>query len=161
MSPRQIVERIQAILAARTWPAGSRVFSSVPATPRGVAEAIASNRMPCAFIQVGPGTPDPDDSGLVEQVVTVFVFVAVYGNAVGGNAILGANRTGGAGASQGRGLLEIETQVKAAIQQLGPADNVNLIEMPSSDASIVGPEQAPHAAYREYSFRAWCTTQDE
>ena len=160
MNPYEILLEIRAALLAAVWAGGEVVFASVHATA-GVPSpaAFASLRLPCALIQIGSAAPDDEEPGLIRQTYEVTVCQAVAGDTVSENVIVGANKTGGATSSRGRGLAEIEERMKQAIQELGPGAGVRLMFKSSSDAGPVETGEAKYAAFRVYSFEAWTVTQ--
>ena len=160
MNPNEILVAIRAALVAAGWAGGEVAFASVHATAGlPTPAAFASLRLPCALIQLGGATADDEEPGLIRQEFQVTICQAVAGDTVAENVVLGANRTGGAGSSRGKGLVEIEERMKQAIQELGPAAGVRLMFRSSSDAGITQTSEASYAAHRTYTYDAWAVTQ--
>lgn len=158
MNPKEILDAIIALLGAAIWPAGEVVFSGVHATTGVAADAFVRLSLPAALIALGASTPDEEEPGLQRQEFLVTVCQASAGDGLGEGVLLGANRTGGAGSSRGKGLAEIEERLKTTLQKLGPAGGVRLVFASASDAAAIRTEEVNYAASRTYTFWAWCLT---
>lgn len=158
MNPKEILDAIVALLAAATWAGGEVVFASVHSTTGAAADAFSRLSLPCALIAMGGAIPDDEEPALHRQEYLVTVCQASAGDGLGEGTLTGANRTGGAGSSRGKGLLEIEERLKLTLQKLGPNDAVRLVFRNASDAAVVRQENATYVSSRTYTFEAWCIT---
>lgn len=115
--------------------------------------------VPMALLRPDGATSDSghdEEPDLVEQIVGLRLAVAIPGDAIGENALIGANRVGQTD-SRGRGLLEIEEEVFAAIERLNDIDGVRIQSRAKSAATAVLHERIGYIGMRDYSFEAICT----
>lgn len=128
MNPWQVARQIKATLIARTWEGSGQVVfptGSVHVT-NGYQETAAANfRFPIALIGVGPGSNDDQQPGHEKRAVTIIIAVRNMGDMIGENSVIGANRQG-TNRSEGRGILEVEEEVKAACRQMQDALGIRL-----------------------------------
>jgi hypothetical protein len=128
VNPWQIVRQIKATLIARQWEGSGQVVfpsGSVHVT-NGYQEPAAANfRFPIALIGVGPGANDDQIPGHEKRQVTILIAVRNLGDQIGENSVIGANRQG-TNRSEGRGILEVEEEVKAACRQMQDALGIRL-----------------------------------
>ena len=160
MNPWQVARQMKFKLAAATWPTGgSAVFSQV-AVVSAAFDSLFEYRTPWCAIKPSGSPVDAEEPDLVAEGFEVLIAVAIHGDAVGQNATIGANRTGGQSVSEGRGLLEVEEESKRVIRQMADADGVHMVLSSSSDAGgDVNEQKEPMAVRRTYNVTAHCTTQ--
>jgi hypothetical protein len=126
MNEWQTVRQIQYLLENRKWGGASGadlVFArkAVYITQAPEVQVIKDSSMPMATIMVGNATTDAEHSELdsvVRGSVDVAIFQTQLGDNIGEQALVGANRLGGATSSKGRGLLEIQAEVYSAVSDL-------------------------------------------
>lgn len=157
MNAWQIAKQLRSILRARTWEgAGQVVFGAVHIT-NGYQEAAASNfRFPIALIGVGNGQTDEQISGRELRTINVVIGVYNLGDTIGENSTIGANRQG-ANRSEGRGILEVEEEVKAACRQLQDALGVRISVRSTTTDVPAADEQGGMVAWMSIGFEADCT----
>jgi len=162
MNTYQVSRQVRYLLISRNWTGSSnKVFGSgsVLVSQRIGEEAKTMLRSPFALIRIEDGTIDPlsnQQADYIQQRFGVLVGSATPGDHVGEKALLGANipdRT----KSEGRGILELEEELFAAIEFL---NTQNGVVTQFKAASAVGAELDPalgYVAYRTYSFEALLT----
>lgn len=122
MNSWQVPQQLQFLLRRRAWPdgAGQAVFSphSVIVTNAIRAAVLGSAEVNAPIVMLAPasGRADPEFHDLREQTIRV-VLLSWDEDDTGEKVLLGAHRTGGAGSSVGRGILEVEEQVLAAVEE--------------------------------------------
>ena len=130
-----LLASLKARLIAATWPGGSNVVfptGCVAVTANAdiaTQQAIKTMRTPFALLQPLESTSDPeydDNPNYVQLNILVRILVMVPGDAVGENPLLGANKTGGATKSEGKGLFEVEQEVHDAIGAVNGAESIIL-----------------------------------
>lgn len=127
--------------------------------------ALSSMVTPCCLVRPGASQSDPvhgEEPDLLHASVGVRVIAIRPGDAVGENPLIGGNRTGGQTSSKGRGILELEEEVFAAIEQLGDVDGVRVIGRAVGESDNVLVEDQPggnvkYIAWRDHDFTIACT----
>jgi hypothetical protein len=158
MNTWQAVQQVRYLLGKRAWPdSATLVFGSASvivtaAIPEPVFERV---RLPCALIRIMPATNDPDEPGIDLQEITIRLAVGHAGDGTGETAVIGGHRVGQTD-SRGRGLLEIEEEMRAAIGLLTSDHGVE------SQFKVASPQQAAmvgeqYIVYRDYLFRLHTT----
>lgn len=155
----QIAKHIRHVLRARTWEgSGSNevVFGAVHITNGSQQTAAANLRFPIALIGVADG--QNDDQIPEHETRTIDVVIAVHnlGDMLGENSMIGANRTD-ATKSQGRGILEVEEEVKAAIREMQQALGVKISFRTTATDRTIQDEQGGMVAWESIRFEADCT----
>lgn len=155
--------RYLARLAA--WPSGTTsvvVGSSAYATAGPLTEARLG-RQPWLAVNLGQTSADPEVPSLVDTEILATLGVCVQGDVMGEQALVGGPRSGGIGSSQGRGILEIEAPLLAAVGAMTGADGLPIVcSFASSPHPSPYDEQAgPSYILKEYAFKIRCTTTDE
>lgn len=161
MIVRTAADTMKTELLARRWDGLSSsevVFAtgSVLVTEAPVELVLASVRTPAALIRIGPSVSDPEEPTLIVQTFGVVTAVAVPGDAFGQNAMMGANQQ--ANSSRGRGLLEVEEEVKATLAYLDQDQSMQVVSYSSGDDGAVYIEEIGYVAYREYKIDAQLAT---
>lgn len=158
----QIAKQIKYALIARKWEGNASnqvVFGtgSVHIT-NGYQERAAENfRYPIALIGVGPGSNDPQIPGNEKRTVRVLIATRILGDMIGENSVVGANRQG-TNRSEGRGILEVEEEVKATIKQMQKALGIIIsYRAVASDIPTVD-EQSGMTTWMGLEFEADCVT---
>lgn len=161
MDPWQAARQIRWILANATWPdaGGTTVFGSVVVVTSAFAGMFANFRSPSLAVRPGSCSEDPEDPGLLTQQIELLLCVAVHGDPVGQNAVIGGNRTAGQVRSEGRGLLEVEEEVRRQAKKLGDNDGLRIVAGETSDGpGLVTEEKMPFAVTRSYTIDVHCTS---
>jgi hypothetical protein len=157
----QALKQLEYLIRLRTWGgSGGTVFPSVRATSGILEDALRTERVPMVLIAPMDATTDPDgkaDDGLLEQRIELTLIMMAPGDALGQKALLGGNRnvasTFGQGVSEGRGLLECETELLAAVKSLNNLHGVR-IKLDSVSASGGELDQTTkYTCFRKYQFR--------
>lgn len=166
MNEWQALRQIEYLIRQRKWPGGSTpVFApaSVLSTVAPNEQAIRTMISPIVLLKPSEGQTDPEkhtQMDLEQDGVEVMLVTVNPGDAVGHKALMGGNRpTGGASfgqqSSKGRGLLEVQTELKAAIKQL---NNVSGVKIQFASQSKIGAsldEKSLYIAWRTYRFSLW------
>lgn len=164
MNTWQLLRQLRSVLLARTWEGGAnKVFASrsVIATA-GITDekALAKLRTPILLLFVGPATPDKDQPNLLRQIVMGRLIVSVRGGAGGGlgdRPLLGSNPIA-TDQSEGRGLLEVEEEVLGAVENVGKASGIQILNRALSGVAPTVLDGRDYAAVKDYEFEAWVTS---
>lgn len=160
MNTYQACRRIKSILRSLRWDGtGDNVFSrdSVFVTLRPAFDSIDELRPPAAFVFPLAATSDESIPDLISQRIVVNVLVSVAGDKMGEAPLMGRNRLS-ATSNEGRGLLEIEAEVMAAIHELNVSDQLPIALKASSAPVPVLFEETAYHMRREYEFEVLLTT---
>lgn len=159
----QVCKQIRYALLARTWGgSGSVVFGSGSVViSQGVSDQIKKTgiRPPMAIISPQGGQVDPaygEEPSVIQRDIRITLLVVIPGDHVGQNSLIGAN-VPDTTKSEGRGVLEVEEELLAAVEYVGTDTGV-VIEFKSSAAGV--PTIDPDLGYivaADYLFTAWCT----
>ena len=155
MNTWQVCRQIQYLLRQRAWTgSATKVFhtDSVLITSAPRESALEQLIMPAALIRPMGATSDDEEPDLISQDIAVTIAVAHAGDAFGEYSMVGGQRLGQE-ESQGRGLLEIEEEVFAAIELVNTDDGVVIQYRATSE---VQPQlvQNQYLLFRDYLFRA-------
>lgn len=156
MNEFTVATRIKALLEARIWPGGgSPVFGDVLVTAGVSLEAYKSQlRWPFALILVGSTEADTDAADLAVARFTVKLAQRVAGDNYGETAVIGGAGPGNL-VSDGRGILDLQTQLFDAIQLLSAQDGVTIQWISSSSIAASIDDDHGYIAERDYEFEAW------
>ena len=164
MNLLQVLKQVRYLLRSRQWEGtGEIVFAedSVHVTTAPEDHALASMISPIALIRPLEETSDPKHDEEPDYLVGTFalklITVTPGDAAIGENALIGANRTAGASSSKGRGLLEIEEEVFAAIESLNGVDGVEIQCRAKGAAGATIDAEMRYMAFRDYTFEAIVT----
>jgi len=147
------------ILGRGAWPDGTLdpLFPSgcvVVCTPETMRDAARDLDTPFALITIGPQTADEEEPSLEANSLDVHVVQHVEG---GGEldqaAVIGGLRSGGAGASRGRGVLEICERVKVLVGSLTGADGLPAVARYSGALAAARGEGMRYAAARRLTVQ--------
>lgn len=160
MTTLAVVNKLKTTLLARNWTGTSnKVFhaNSVVISAAMDERALSSMISPMAIIKPLDGTSDPnfdeEPDLLVEQIAVRLVQI-VPGDAIGQNALVGANNPDSNTTSKGRGLLEIEVEMFEAIYVLNLNESLNIQCRSKSAVQAEIDDQFGYIATREYVFEA-------
>jgi len=160
----QILQQIRFKLLSRRWegdPIGSLVFqqSSVIVSVGGEEAAMATLITPTCVIQPLGASSDPahdEEPDLIMQNINVRLTVTVPGDPIGEYSLIGGGRQGQSD-SRGRGLLEVEEEILAAIAELNTIDGIVIYNRAKSEAQAELDDNDRYTALRAYSFEALTT----
>jgi hypothetical protein len=107
--------QIRHLLRALTWAGGAPVLGSVHVAALAGPEALSRMRLPAALILPAGGEAKEGTWTRRTATVRVSLIQRVPGDWSGEAALVGGARAGGALASSGRGLLEVEARVVEAL----------------------------------------------
>lgn len=153
-------------LIAETWPGGSFVVfptGCVAITANAdiaLQQALKTMRTPLALIQPLESTSDPefdDNPNYVQLNVQIRIAVMVPGDALGENPLIGANKTGGATKSEGKGLFEVEQEVHSAIGAINGAESFVLQCRQKGAVSAQYLDNNTWVAWRDLTFEVMGT----
>lgn len=159
----QVCNQVRYTLRAATWDGSAKILrsESVFVTGDVTREQIAKVSTPAALLRIQEANADPDfgeEPTVLEQTFDLTIACSIPGDAFGQNAFLGANRTGGQTTSQGRGILEMEEVILAAIGALTDANGVHFLVSGKSAIGGETTEDARYLAWRTYRFTAAVTS---
>lgn len=159
MNQWQAARQLKYLLEAMRWPDGtaSRVISKAHVTAGPPDDMLATLRPPFCLISVQPVEPDEEEPELEAAGFDVILVCQADGGEGNQNAMMGANRTGGQGASEGRGLLEVEEQAKLAIGKLTGASGVRAAILSTGGTAAERLDSGAYVVARRYAVRCWCT----
>lgn len=165
MNVLTFVNALQTQLYAQQWSGGNVVFPSgcvqiTASTEEAMDYSLKSMRTPLALIQPLDAESDPkydEEPALLYENVQVRLAVNIPGDPVGSNALVGANQTNGANASEGQGLLAIEQQLFNAIGILNAANGFTIQNRGKGQIRAGHMPNHTYLAYRDYSFQVLCT----
>jgi len=159
MNTWQTVRQVQYLVRSRKWTGSStKVFhtDSVKVTAAPRESAIEQMIMPACLIRPMGASIDPqwsESPDLFELEVAITLAVAHVGDSWGEYPMLGGQRTGQTN-STGRGLLEVEEELFAAVELLNDDDGV-LIQFRASSAAQAQMIGKQYVLVRDYLFRLW------
>ncbi len=159
MNPLQVCRQIKQILEDRTWSVagGTAVFGNVSITNAPNAAAFEMMVFPVALIRPGNATHDPEYPGQLSQDIEVSIATCIHGDVMGENALIGANRGNAGAGSEGRGLLEVEEELLAAMRVIGNESGIRVVSRSRSAISSLQDDANDQILLRSYSFLAECT----
>ena len=159
MNSWQLLRQLKATLEAATWPDSPTelVFGQVALSAGFGADARPSVQFPLVRVRPLGEAPDEEEPGLVELQVEVELTQRVYGDTTGEVGLVGGSRTSGQGGSDGRGLLELEEQIKSELGSLARVEGVGLRFDSASAAAAGEVDGFGYLVFRVYTFRAWLT----
>ncbi len=160
MNVWQLANQIKFLVLKAKWKGtGDKMLASTHVTGLLAERSMAIFRLPMAIVRIGGASPDDDHPGLWTQAFEVQLIVEVAGDAIGENAFLGANRSGGFTSSLGRGILEFEPDLFAATGILNLADGININARGRGAAlgESIGEDENTYAASRKYAYDAQTT----
>lgn len=161
MNTWQILRQLQYLIRSRKWTSGSKsVFhtDSVKIIAGASEDALEQMIMPACLIVPSGATSDPqeqEEPDMIEQEVGFVIGQAHHGDSWGEYRIVGGQRTGQTD-SDGRGILELEEELFAAIELLDTDSGV-VMQHRASSAARIQPFNRQTLVTREYLFRAWVT----
>lgn len=163
MNELTLLTTLKTKLIAQVWTGGGSVVfptGCVYITANvdlAMESALKTMRTPICLIQPLDSTSDPDfgeDPRLTFLNVNIRIVVMVPGDAVGENAIIGGNKTGGSTASEGRGLFEVSQELFNAIGQLNDNESLQLQNTQSGAANAAIVDDKTYVAWRDFRFTA-------
>lgn len=160
MTGAQIVRQLQYALETRAWTGTSKkVFGSVEVSTRPLDILLKHLRAPFAVIRPFLSSDaDKEQPELQSGRIMVAVGVVGPGDETGEKALIGGNRVDDD--SQGRGVLEIEKELLAAVGRMGPDLGI-AISLSSSGAGPSGQDQNfNYVGTREYALEAHFTSSE-
>lgn len=164
MNDWQAVRQVKYLLQQATWEDAATVIfapSSVIVTAGAEVEAFANRRMPLALVRVGGAQSDPDHGAeypeIQQQELTVTLVAAVQGDRHGESAIVGAGRAS-QNTSAGRGVLELEEEVLAALLRADDDDGLRLSLWTYGESDVRQATMMGDLAVLDVRLRARVTT---
>lgn len=160
----QIAQQAQYLLQNALWPASS-TYVFHPASVLVVAgesdiDALDANLvLPMALIVPQGGQSDPqanDEPGYMVKGLEVIVAVRNSGDRTGQASVLGSNRAGTTD-SRGRGALELEAPVKAALRLLNVQEGVTIALKSQSDLTTRRDANDTIYTLQSFVFEVSCT----
>lgn len=112
---------------------------------------------PAVLIGVNDNEADAQTPGYRKQLFTLTYWCQVAGDPRGENAMIGANRTGGALSSSGRGILEYTEELSRLLRQIQETLGVKIISRHVSDVGTGIVEGLGYVAMRQMLVEAKCS----
>jgi len=162
MNVWQVIRQLKYLLIQRQWDGtGADVFqdNSVVITVAPDEQALATLISPTAIIRPMGAQSDPihdEEPDLILQSIGVRLSTTVPGDALGEYALIGGGRQS-ATDSRGRGLLEVEEELFAALAELGTIDGVVIYNKAKSAADAELDDNNRYSAFRTYMFEVLTT----
>lgn len=161
---KTMMSQIETVLLAQTWPGGSnKVFGtgSVMVSRYLPDEILEKTRVPGAAIMPGSDQSDPvfdEEPDLIRTQVVVRVYVNIPGDAIGRNALMGANRPDTT-KSEGAGILDILPVLYTAIGRLNVVDHASFAIQFRRKGASGGVHLADKVRweYQDVEFESWNT----
>lgn len=164
MNPYQFALQIRHKLRAVVWPTGATdvVFGSQKASSvhvfagRPTEEQVPAG-YPWCLVGIDAGTPDEDHPEFIEQGFTILSAVEVAGDPLGEFALIGGS-VANLGKSVGRGILEVATLVRQAVENLTGIDGAKIMLSSTSTGAPATLGNNLHLALDELGLIALCTS---
>lgn len=159
MNVWQVCRQLRYLLRAAVWPDGSGapVFGTSVYVSAGVAADQATRcRFPLALIAPAGAQVDEDQADLHEATIRVTVAAQVAGDWTGEHALIGAARSGGVGASGGRGVLELEEVVRDVVGYVDGQEGIRLQVVAASEAAAAPLGSDQSAVTLDLTLECWC-----
>ena len=160
MNRDQACRRIRSVLRARRWGgSGDPVFGreSVLVSVAPVQDYADQLVLPAAFVRPGPARADPERPGLLTATLTVLTLVSIPGDMTGERPLIGANRISKT-SGEGRGILEVESELLGAVEQLDASGQFRISHRTTDMLGVSVVEDTGYHAWCEYGFEALLTS---
>lgn len=166
MNESDLLSNIKTRLLAQAWTgSATKVFPTgsvavVPSIADATQQALNTMRTPICLIEPGVAESDPshdEEPDFIKFSPNIMILTAIPGDVVGENAVVGANKTGGSTASEGRGILELEQEFYNAVGKLNALESITLLVRQKGQQGAVRKSPAEWIAYRIYSLETWGT----
>lgn len=154
MTEKELLVALKARLQALTWDGSNVIFhtNSVVVTASPNEDALAKLIMPILLIHPGTKVADREQPNLYQEEIEMAIITSIPGDALGQNAIMGANRT--ADTSKGAGIVDIEEAVLGDIAFLNAREGI-VIKHTFSGASSIGKlGESSWITFRKLRFEA-------
>ena len=165
MNESALLAAVQDELEAQTWTGSSNVVFGtgsvliVPDLAQGLKWALESGvRTPLALIHPAAAESDPEfneEPDFIRFSFPVLLATLVPGGAVGEEAVMGANKTGGSTASEGRGIVEVSQEFYNAVGKLNALEAVTLQVRQVAEQGAAFKEPQSWIVYRIYMLEAF------
>lgn len=132
MNAWQMSRQMAYSLRQRKWEGNSGnevVFHTSSAIETSAQIPLALNELilPAVFVHPIDAEADENDPRLLIERFEVTIVAEIAGGRHGRESLIGGSRAGGQGSSKGRGILEIEEEVLAVLQNVNQTGGVRLI----------------------------------
>ncbi len=169
MNGWQIARQIRYLLRARRWEGGAAVdgyehvfqSSSVRVTPIASGDLISQKAMPLCLINAGNEQADPfagQEPRFVKQDFEVTIVALQPGEEAGENAIIGGGRAATNKSSRGRGVLEVEEEVKEVLNSVFASSGIEMQGFWSSGIAVSLVEGLGYVAQITMTFSIFGTS---
>lgn len=166
MNELALLGAIKTELIAQTWTGSANVvFPSgcvavVPSLADALPQALSTMRVPFCLIEPGAAESDPvhdEEPDFLRMSPNVLILTAVPGDVLGEGALIGANKTGGSTASEGKGILELEQELYNAVGKLNALESITLQIRQKGQQGAVRKSPSEWIVYRIYTLESWGT----
>lgn len=121
-------------------------------------QSMGQLRFPFAAIVPQDGAADPDEPKIWTTTLEVTILAQVASDTWGEAVLIGGPRAGGQGSSQGRGLVELEEELRKAIRFLDSTNSVKIRAIgKSAVAAVVAEDLGGYVASRAYRYEVLTT----
>jgi hypothetical protein len=169
MNEWQALRQIEYLIRLHKWTGGSTVVfapGSVLTTVAPEESSIRTMISPLVLLKPVAGQSDPEKHSqmdLLNQGLEVLLVTLTPGDAIGHKALMGGNRPGaaigtayGQQSSKNRGLLEVQTELKAAIEGLNNVSGLRIVLNSQSNVGASVDEKRLYVAWRTFRYDLWC-----
>lgn len=161
MNVLQLSKQFKYLLKARTWPGagGETIFGSVLVTDMIPKDTYPFLRMPVCAIKVEDDEPNPQTPGRLKQMFTFTLLADAKGDKWGEMGLIGGPRVNGNLSSKGRGVLELDEELRTTLRQIQETSGIKIIARPSSALGTASVDGLGVISAREIKIAAECTDQ--
>ena len=158
MDPGQLAQQMKHLLGAATWSDGCPLFGEESVYVVAGQPDETPKRFPWCLISVGSGEFDEEDPDILRQTFSVWVGVQVAGDDIGENAIIGGAIETNSQTQAGRGVLELDVEVRRTIGRLTGADGCTITLSSTASPATQIMENNVQLAFSELNVVAACTS---
>lgn len=163
MNTWQVLKQMRYLIRKRTWEGtGAVVFNpdSVRCSAKIEESVLRTLMMPVIMMSPLDENSDPvadEEPDLISTNMGMHIIVAIQQDPTGQAALIGGSRVDGQSSSKGRGLLEIEEEVFAAVKSLNDHNGVRIQSRHKGAATPVLSDVVGYVLTRDYIWVAETT----
>lgn len=155
----QVTRQLEYLIRARYWEDDSnneKVIRVIP-TAGPTSEALKGFRPPFVLITPLGGPADPEEPDLWDETIRLVIVAGVEGDSLGKMSLLGGVRASGQASSQGRGLLELQEEVLAAVKLLATSTGLTIQGRNAQGGEASNDEEFGYITSRVLLYSVRCT----
>ena len=166
MNENTLLTTLKTRIQAATWTGGSTTIfgaGAVAVTANvdlATTQMLKYGRVPACLLQPTSGSSDPEfneEPDLIRLTVLLRVIAMVSGDSFGENALVGANKSGGSTASEGRGITELIQEIYNTAGKLNALESYIIQVRQTGEANYIYAEGGKAIAWRDVELEAWVT----